>query len=146
MKPTYHIAVSAGLSAGVYAVTHSWPATAGCFFSGVLIDIDHYLEYMIIRKEFPFNYKELVDFCWDRKVKKTYMIFHAYEFLGLFWALIYFLHLGVVWMGIALGFTVHLAFDQFTNPVKPLFYCVTYRMKNNFEKPRLVLPEYYHHA
>ena len=145
MKPGYHIVVSAGLSAGVQATMHSWPATIGCFFSGVLIDLDHCLEYCFLRKKIPYNYQDLVDFCWDTKVNKLYLIFHAYEFLFIFWFLIYFFYLGYLWWGIAIGLTVHLACDQFTNPIKPWFYFLTFRIKNSFEKTKTLSDMYFKH-
>ena len=143
MKPSYHIAASTAISAGLQATMHSWPATLGCFLSGVLIDTDHYLEYYILRKKFPFRYKDLVDFCWDAKVNKHYLLFHAYEYLFILWFLIYFFNIGVIWIGVALGLTTHLLFDQWTNPIKPFFYFLTFRLKNQFEKRKILSEEYF---
>ncbi len=143
MKPTYHIIASAGISLGIQATTHSWPATLGCFFSGVLIDVDHYVEYCLFRKTFPFRYQDLLDFLWDTRETKQYLIFHAYEYLFLFWSLIYLLHLGLVWIGIAIGLTTHLLFDQWTNPIKPLYYFLIFRMNNQFQKERILTEQYF---
>jgi hypothetical protein len=143
MKASYHIVASAGISLGFQATMHSWPATLGCFLSGVLIDIDHYLDYYIIRKKFPYRYKDLVDFCFDAKENKNYLFFHAYEFLLILWLLIYFFNLGLIWTGIALGLTTHVIFDQFFNPIKPLFYFLTYRIANQFEKTKTLSEKYY---
>ena len=54
MRARYHVIASAGISLGFQAATHSWPAALGCFLSGILIDTDHYLEYCLFRKKFPF--------------------------------------------------------------------------------------------
>jgi len=143
MKPTYHIIASAGISCGVQAAMHSWPATIGCFFSGVLIDLDHYLEYGLVRKKFPFRYQDLVDFCWDGTVTKMYLFFHSYELMCMLWLLVYYFHLGGIWIGIALGLTTHMIFDQFTNPTKPLFYFMMYRIKHGFEKSQTMTENYY---
>ena len=144
MRPTHHVIASAGISLGVHAATHSWPATLGCFLSGVLIDIDHYWDYYLVRKKFPFKYKDLVDFGEDLKQKKVYLFFHGYEPLLALWLLIYFLDLGVVWVGVAVGLTTHLLCDQWTNPCKPLFYFMTYRLKHRFEKSKLLSKKYLH--
>ena len=138
MKPSHHIIISGCVSLGYHAAMHSWPATVGCFLSGVLIDIDHYWEYYVHRKKFPFRYKDLVDFCVPNKDGKLYLIFHAYEYLLAFWLLIYMLHLGVVWVGIALGLTVHLILDQIFNPIKPLFFFMAYRIKHGFQKSKIL--------
>jgi hypothetical protein len=143
MRTRYHIVASAGVSLGFQAATHSWPATLGCFLSGVLIDTDHYLEYCILRKKFPFRYKDLVDFCFDTRVKKNYLIFHAYEYLFILWLSIYFFDLGVIWIGIAVGLTTHLLLDQWTNPIKPLYYFLTFRIGNQFEKTKILSEKYF---
>lgn len=145
MKPSYHIVASAGISLGFQVQMHSWPATISCFLSGVLIDTDHYLEYYIFRKKFPFRYKDLVEFCWDSKVDKQYLFFHAYEYLFILWFLISFFYLGKIWIGIAIGLTTHILFDQFTNPIKPFFYFLTYRIKYGFEKTKILPKEYFQH-
>jgi hypothetical protein len=143
MKVKYHIVASAGISLGCQAAMHSWPATLGCFFSGVLIDLDHYLEYYIFRKKFPYRYKDLFDFCWYNEESKLYLFLHAYEYPFILWFLIYFFSLGKVWLGVALGLTTHLAFDQWINPGKPLFYFLMFRIKNQFEKIKIVSARYY---
>ena len=116
MRTRNHIAVSAGVSLGFQAAMHSWPATLGCFLSGILIDVDHYLDFYLLRGKFPFRYKDLVDFCAFDKGKKLYLFLHAYEFLLILWFSILYFHLGKIWLGVALGLTVHLGIDQFTNP------------------------------
>ncbi len=146
MRPSYHIAASAGVSVGVHLTMHSWPAAMGCFVSGVLIDLDHYLEYYIFRKKFPWDYKDLVRFCFDVRVKQSFLVLHAYELLFLFWFFIYFFGLGKVWTGIAIGLTAHLALDQFTNPIKPLCYFLIYRMNHQFLKAKIFSEQYYHHS
>jgi len=143
MKTSYHVIASAGISLGYQAAMHSWPATLGCFLSGVLIDIDHYVEYCIFQKKFPFRYKDLVDFCNDAKITKQYLIFHAYELMLIFWFLIYYLDLGVIWTGIALGLTTHMILDQWSNPIKPLYYFMVFRIRNNFIKTKMLSERYF---
>ena len=143
MKTRYHIIASAGISIGFQAAGHSWPATLGCFLSGVLIDTDHYLEYWVIRKKFPFRFKDLVDFCFDTTVTKLYLIFHAYEYLFILWSLIYFFDLGLIWVGLAIGLTIHLLLDQCFNPIRPLCYFLTFRIMNKFEKSKILSKEYF---
>ena len=143
MRARNHVIVSAGVSLGLQMTLHSWPATLGCFFSGFLIDIDHYLEYYLLRKKFPYRYKDLVDFCCYNNEGKVYLIFHAYEYLFILWFSIYFFHLGLLWLGFAIGLTTHLIFDQFTNPIKPLFYFLTFRIKNQFEKTKTLSEAYF---
>jgi len=143
MRVKYHIVASAGVSLGCQAILHSWSATLGCFLSGVLIDLDHYLEYCLSRKKFPYRYKDLVDFCWYDEEGKVYLFLHAYEYLFVLWFVIYVFCLGKVWLGVAIGLTTHLVFDQWANPGKPLFYFLTFRIKNRFEKIKTVSDVYF---
>ena len=143
MKASYHIAVSAGVALGLQSQVHSWPAAAVCFLSGVLIDIDHYLDYYIVKKKFPFNYQELLDFCYYDKAPKIYLFFHGYEYLLALWLIVPFTHFNSVYAGFVLGLTVHVFFDQFTNPIKPLFYFVTYRISQSFMKVKTLSPEHF---
>ncbi|MCB9757085.1 MAG: hypothetical protein H6753_01520 [Candidatus Omnitrophica bacterium] len=143
MKASYHIVVSAGVALGLQAMLHSWPASLGCFVSGVLIDLDHYLEYYISKRRIPFRYKDLLDFCTSHKDKKLYLFFHGYEYLFILWILIYVFYLNNIFIGIALGLTIHLICDQFTNPTKPLFYFITYRLKNQFIKTNILSERYF---
>ena len=145
MKTSHHIIASTGISLGFQAAAHSWPATLGCFLSGILIDTDHYLEYYLIRKRFPFRFKDLVDFCFDASVPKLYLIFHAYEWLFILWFSIYFFDLGIIWTGIAIGLTTHLLLDQCFNPIKPPCYFLTFRIKNDFEKTKILSESYFQH-
>lgn len=139
MQARYHVIVSAGLSVGLYASTHSLPASMLCLLSGVLIDLDHVLEYYIDQKKWPKNYKELTDFCNDYQGEKAYLVFHAYEYLITLWAIIGFFQLNVLWVGFALGITVHVLCDQFTNPIRPLFYFLAYRIIKKFRAKDLIL-------
>ena len=143
MKASYHVMASAAVSLSFEAFVHSWPATAICFLSGVLIDVDHYLEYFIIKKKFPYRYQDLVNFCHYSKTDKVYLIFHAYELLLLLWLAIYFFHLNVFVLGLAVGVTTHIIFDQFTNPIKPLFYFLSYRFANYFVKSKMLSKSYF---
>jgi hypothetical protein len=143
MRASYHVLASAGVSLGLQVTMHSWPTTLGCFLSGILIDMDHYLEYYIVLKKFPYRYKDLVDFCLYDKKPKMYLFFHSYELIFVIWLLIFYYSLGQIWIGIALGFTAHVFLDQWTNPIKPLFYFLTFRVKNRFEKSKILSEKYF---
>jgi hypothetical protein len=143
MRTTGHIIVSAGVSLGCQVTMHSWPATIGCFFSGILLDVDHYLEYYLLRKKFPYKYKDLVDFCWYNQESNLYLFFHAYEYLFVLWFSIYFFCLGKIWVAVAVGLTTHLVLDQWVNPIKPLFYFLTFRIKNQFKKTKILSEIYF---
>ncbi len=138
MRARNHVILSTGISLGFQAIVHSWPATFVCFLSGVLIDLDHYIEYYFHRGKLPDNYKELFNFCVPYKEKKIYLIFHAYEYLFILWLLIFFFHLNSMWLGLAIGLTAHLISDQIANPIVPLGYLLTYRIQSQFESFKII--------
>ena len=134
MMPVYHVIASTAISAGLFGWLKSWPATIACFLSGIFIDLDHHVDYFLSEKRMPKSFRELVEFCEKNPTGKLYLIFHFYELLAFLWAGIYFLRLGDVWVGMAVGLTTHMIFDQITNPLKPLAYFMFYRIKHQFNR------------
>ncbi len=132
MRLSNHIIASGLTSMAFGAVTKSWPGALVCFFSGILIDSDHFWEFYIHKKRWCFNLTELERFCQHGKVDRFYLILHSYELLLVLWAAISLFHLPVVWVGLVFGMTVHLIFDQFTNPIWPLAYFWFYRRSLGF--------------
>src|SRR5438874_1339166 len=51
MMPGGHLATSLALGGAVYASSGSIEAAVGCFAGGFLIDVDHYLDYLIFEKQ-----------------------------------------------------------------------------------------------
>ena len=134
MRPTYHVMISGGVTF-VFAlwVKSTW-ALAACFLSGILIDLDHHLDYYLARKELPLSFKKLVDFCKNDHYSKLYIFLHSYELLFLLWLSIFTFSFGAVWLGIAIGFTTHIICDEIANPLRPLSYFLAYRMRHNFSR------------
>lgn len=145
MLPTAHAVISGVLGVGIYKCTGSAASGISAFLSGVFIDLDHHLDYFIALKKVPLSYKKLLDFFeFDYpSYPKVYLFFHAWEFLALLWAIIYILHLNVVWIGFALGITVHMICDQIVNPLKPLGYFIIYRIKHGFLKKDILTDAYF---
>ena len=143
MRPTHHVLISGGVTL-VFAlwVKSTW-ALAACFLSGIFIDLDHHFDYYLARKKIPLNFKKLVDFCHDDHESKLHLFLHSYELLLLFWLSIIYFSLGAVWVGVAVGFTVHILCDEIANPLGPLSYFLTYRIKHNFNRKMLLKKGYY---
>ncbi len=141
MKPTHHVIISGGVSAALAIWVKSPPAIMACFLSGIFIDLDHHLDYWLERKELPLSYKKLCDFCHSDYESKLRLVLHSYELLILLWVSIYYFSLSTVWVGVALGFTTHIICDEIANPVRPLAYFLTYRIKHNFNRRKLLKKE-----
>ena len=143
MTPTQHTVASGITGAAFYAYSHSPLASAACFLSGILIDVDHIMDLCIYKKRITFTARDLFNFCGREKGGKLYLIFHSYELLALLWASIFFFHWPTVWLGLAMGVSVHLFLDQIANPVRPWVYFLWYRIKFGFAKEYSFTPGYF---
>lgn len=143
MKPTQHAIISAGVGLLLAHWLQSWTAALTCFISGVLIDIDHHLDYYLTYKKFPWRYKDLAIYCQSSREGKMYLFLHSYEFLIVLWTAILYGGLGAGWNAVALGISVHVVCDQFANPLKPLAYFFAYRLRYGFERKNIFQESYW---
>jgi len=143
MNPITHLAASSIVSAGFAYATRSMPGTIVCFLSGVLIDVDHVLDYWIARRKLFMNYHQLFSFGAHEKTGKLFLIFHSYEWLAALWISIMLFSLGPVWWGLAIGITVHMLMDRIGNPLRPCVFFFIYRLKHGFSKKWIYPDEYY---
>ena len=144
MLPSRHIITSLSLGAVIGALTNSFLACILCFLAGVLIDIDHLLEYAIHFGLRGFNIRKFYWTCQklakpeqDGGVKKIYLILHAGEIVILFW-LAALVSKNIYIFSIASGYTGHLILDALANVFKPWAYFITIRLRNNFNTIALV--------
>ena len=141
--PVYHISISTVLSLIFLVYFQSVMAAISCLICGVLIDLDHHLDYFLAKHEIPWHYRDLVYFGATDKNHKMYLWFHSYESLILLWGAIYYFNLDIVWVGAAVGMTVHVLCDQFYNPLHPMVYFLTYRVAQNFSKDKLLAKDFF---
>jgi len=109
------------------------------FASGVLIDLDHLVDYYTSH-DFTFRVKSIYSACIRLDLDRLYLVLHSYELIALLWFSIYLFSLPDVWKAVAIGFTQHLIFDQITNPFNPFGYFMTYRATKGFDT-KLLLEE-----
>jgi len=140
MRPTQHIIISTGVGVLVSLWLKSWAAGVACLIGGVLIDLDHVVDYVIAKKEITFDYKKFVDYCDNDTTGRIYLILHSWEALIIMWL---FIPLEPIFIGALVGITVHLMCDQFSNPLAPLCYFISYRSKHGFERSKLFCQKYY---
>ena len=142
MKPVHHVMISTGVTAVFWWWTRSLPGSVVCFLSGIFIDLDHHIDYMLVKKKIPWNYREFEKYFSQHQYwgKPLYLFFHAYEWLILLWGSIFLYQLGPIWMGLAIGLTTHLIADQFYNQIKSFGYFFTYRCFHRFESQRILKP------
>ena len=143
MRPIHHISISAVTSIAVAYGTRSWPASLVCFLSGILIDLDHLLDFWLAKKKIILSYQALWSFCGKEKDGRLYLIFHSYEIMAVGWLLYAYLQPSVIWLGLLVGMTVHLICDQIFNDFRAFSYFFIYRIKHRFKKEYIFVPGYY---
>jgi hypothetical protein len=144
MLPSRHIITSLSLGTIVGALTDSFLAGVFCFLTGIIIDIDHLLDYAIHFGLRGFNIRE---FYWTCRrlakpaekggVNKIYLILHAGEIVILLW-LAALISKNIYILSIALGYALHLILDAIANAIKPQAYFITMRWLNGFNTIALV--------
>lgn len=80
MKLAHHISFSAVISTILYFILESWRLSLVSFISGILIDIDHILDYLI-EYRMRFDMQEFLNFFYKEKHRKITLILHGWEWL-----------------------------------------------------------------
>ena len=137
MLPRGHVIASGIVGLCVWAYFKSIGCAAVSFASGVLLDADHLIDYYASHG-FTFKFKDIYAVCRDVKLKRLFLVLHSYELLTLFWIAIFAFGLSNIWKALAIGWTQHILLDQFTNPINPPGYFITYRLIQGFKKERII--------
>ncbi|MCX6795261.1 MAG: hypothetical protein NT165_00820 [Candidatus Falkowbacteria bacterium] len=120
-----------------------WISFTAAIMGGFFIDVDHIIEYLIVFHRFTLQgFFYGWQFLWSGK---SYLIFHAWEYLPILLLLAYFLrHYRKVAIFIAIlagAGAVHLVTDCFINQYPAEFYSINYRLAHNFSAEELVPPK-----
>ena len=104
----------------------------GNFISGFLIDLGHIPEYLRDYGLKNLNITTFCKSCYENRLAKALLFLHSFELLFILWILITVFKLNIIWITLALGVTMHLIIDQFSNRILPLSYFFTYRCSKDF--------------
>jgi len=133
-----HFTVTSALAWYFFLRTGGWLWPALCFTGGVLVDLDHLIDYF---RYYGLHF-DLKEFFSHRHLErgKVRLVFHSWELVMLFWLLSakisYFLPL-------AAGMTGHMMIDQFTfHRESVFFYFLIYRWHHRFDL-RVLKPHVY---
>ena len=124
MKPPGHAVVSLGIGAIVWGVTKSPYSVLAAFLTGVLIDLDHLVEYYswFVREE----------------RSEVWFFLHSYELAVPAFLAGYMSGWDPVVLGVSAGFLGHVLTDQVVNPMRPLAYFFTYRAIKGFRRSEII--------
>jgi hypothetical protein len=142
MKASAHVYTSAVLATALYAYSHSvWEAVI-CFASGILIDLDHVMDFHLFSGE-KFSFTDFFSWYSENRWQKIVLIFHSYELLGFVCAAAYYLDSEVL-RAVLWGTSLHLLLDQIgnqkTSRLSPWFYFLGYRIAVGFRREKLLNP------
>jgi len=150
MMPGGHLATALALSGAAYAATGSPEAAAGCFAGGFLIDVDHYLDYLVFEKQWrrpgPLSF---LRYYFTNSPQKAVLPLHSMELMGILLALLR-IHPWTLLAGYWLGAAMHITFDILINGEYALkraflFYFFAYRVSKRFAAAdlmdRIIVPD-----
>jgi hypothetical protein len=128
-----HIAVSLVLSGILYGAFQSTGLAVASLASGIFIDLDHLLEYLVTHR-MRFRTKEFLSYFYGRRYRKLFLIFHGWEWLAFLAVLSWLTNWNPWAVGSLIGFGQHMLLDQLYNGPCPLGYFFTWRWMNGFER------------
>ena len=143
MMPGGHLTTSLALAAATYYTTGSPEAAAGCVAGGFLIDVDHYLDYLVFEKQWrrpsPVSF---LRYYFTNRPRKLVLPLHSFELMTLLFGVIL-AHPWPLLVGYWVGAAMHLTFDVLVNGEHELsnavaFYFFGYRMYNRFAAENLM--------
>jgi hypothetical protein len=128
-----HLALSLPAAGALYLATASAPAALAFAVGGVLIDLDHLIDFFRETGWFNTDVKRFLAYFEAREPVHTFLGLHAWE-----WPLQFIpaaLILGApAWAwGLAAGILVHLILDQRYNRLQPWAYSFLYRWAHRFD-------------
>ncbi len=141
--PGGHLATAVALGGVAYGITGSVQAAAGCFAGGFLIDVDHYLDYLIFEKQWrrpwPLSF---LRYYFSFSPRRLVLPLHSIELMTIIKIGIL-IYASPLLIGYWFGAAMHLIFDILINgdhalrrPV--LFYFLGYRAWHRFDAAKLL--------
>ena len=135
MKLKQHITISLFFSAFLYTISNSWIIFSSSLISGVLIDIDHILDYFMAYG-INIRIKQFFEVCHNLKIPRVRLIFHSWELLFLLSICAFVMRWNPWIIGTIVGFTQHIVLDQIFNKPHKLTYFFFWRLKKDFSLQR----------
>jgi membrane-bound metal-dependent hydrolase YbcI (DUF457 family) len=127
MQLRHHIAASTLAATAVYAVSDSAAMAVVTLLSGILVDCDHVIDYLVLHRP-PHSMKDMFEKFYASRLTHVLVVLHSWELL----AIIACAALATGWhpvlTGLFIGLGHHLLLDQIFNNVRPLGYFLSYRI------------------
>jgi hypothetical protein len=135
MQTRYHIGASIIASTATYVLSDSATMAAVALVSGIFIDSDHFLDYVVMQRP-PYSIKRCFDIYYNSKLTHVFLLLHSWELIAIL-ALVAMASNGeTVITGLLIGFGHHLLLDQIFNHPHPLGYFFIFRAFSGFSYTR----------
>lgn len=130
-----HVGVTLIISIVIYKIYLSFTLVALVIVGGILIDLDHLIDYFLYAG-FTFNLKKfaLIDFL---KSGKVYLFFHSWELIIFLYIIGFLLGVGKYSLALSLGILGHLLVDSIFHKTF-LLYSLFYRIWYNFDANKIL--------
>lgn len=129
MRPLQHLAYSTAAASVLLLTTKSPKIAMGCVISGVLVDLDHLIEYRNYCGA-QWDWEEFSSGIYFDKKGTVKVIFHSWEAACVLWGVVLAcdgIRMKSLLYGIAAGYTLHLILDQIGNNLNMMGYFELYR-------------------
>jgi hypothetical protein len=142
MSPGGHLLTTAVACAASLALTESVPVTAAIAAGGFLIDVDHFVDYVLFEKQRDLRPGAFLRYYLDGRVQRAVLVLHSYELFVLLGMLAWWTDAEIVW-GYLGGALLHLALDlsvngEYTPRSISAFYSFAYRWHHRFDMQALL--------
>ena len=131
MSPFTHLAVSSALGGALWMGLKSFPAGLACLLSGVLLDLDHLLDYVYNHgwRLRPMHFLKTFK---NDILSRIIILLHSWELAPLAVLAVWRTGWTPVGIGLLTGALTHLALDQIFNRHNPWAYFLIYRIYHRF--------------
>lgn len=130
-----HLIVTLSLACIFFAKGNSLMAVFCCFVGGILIDLDHLLDYFSWYGN-KFNIKDFLGSRYFAESGKLYLPFHSWELIIMLWVGAFATGLGWIY-ALSSSMTAHMVIDHAIHKKKPLYYSLVNRWIKGFDHNRL---------
>ncbi len=137
MKPLSHLAVSTTVAGILLIAWGRWSLAIGCLIGGVLIDVDHLLDFYLNYRRWT-SLRVIYRTFAESRLHHVYLVWHTYEGLIALWLVLWVSGWPSLWVGVGVGLTLHLLCDQAVNPVRPWAYFLCYRIRHRFRREAII--------
>lgn len=141
MSPGGHLVTAVLAAGGAAALTGSLPLAAGVGVGGFLIDVDHFVDYVVVERQRDLRPGAFLRYYIEGRVRRMVLVLHSYELLALLGAIAWWQQSPALG-GWLLGALMHLALDiVFNGRLTPRsiwgFYSFGYRLAHHFDAQAL---------